>query len=196
MVVVREAVEFAHVLGFADPQHDALDEPVEAAKGLLRTCFLEVPRANGMLDRLQHGVLSNAWDAAEHQPMVDLFLRALHAMGEPFDDVVGFVGVNLPDVFDPRLGFGGIARRGPRRPVEVEYCHARPFYPTAVTDESVADELGQSRGPGHLLNRRVLRQPRARFDCLFPAWRRDWRNSRVDARRWPEVACRKVDVIV
>ena len=102
MVVEREAVEFAHILGFADPQHNALEETVEAAKDVLRGHFFEVPRADGMLDRLQHGVLADAGNAAEHQPVVDLLVRALHPMGEPLDDVVGLVTVDLPGMLDPR----------------------------------------------------------------------------------------------
>ena len=65
-----------------DPQHDALEEAVEAAEHLLRRDFLEIPRANGVLDRLQHGVLADALEAAEHKAVVDLLVRSLHAMGE------------------------------------------------------------------------------------------------------------------
>ena len=75
-------VIFAHVVDFADPQHDALEVAIEAAKHLGRRYLSEVPWANSILDRLQHGVLADAGDAAKHQPVVDLFVRPLHAVGE------------------------------------------------------------------------------------------------------------------
>ena len=36
MVVELEAVYFAHVLRFGDPEHDALEEAIEASERLLR----------------------------------------------------------------------------------------------------------------------------------------------------------------
>ena len=109
VVVELEAVELAHVLRFRDPQHDALEEAVEAAEHLLRRDLDEVPRAYGALDGFEQGVLADALKAAEDEPMIDLLVRPLHAMGEQRDDVVGFVGVDRPDMRDPRPGLRRVA---------------------------------------------------------------------------------------
>ena len=86
-----------------------MTKPVETAEHMLRRNFLEVPRAHGAFDRFEQRVLADPLGAAEHQPVVDLLTRSLHAMGEERDDMVGVVGVDPLDVVNPS------ARPSPRR---------------------------------------------------------------------------------
>ena len=117
VVVEFEAVEFAHVLRFGDPEHDAFGEAVEAAEHLLRRHLDKVPRADGALDRFEQRVLADALKAAEHQAVVDLLLRPLHPVGEEGNDVVGLVRVDSADMLDPRPGLRRVAGARARRPV-------------------------------------------------------------------------------
>ena len=70
----------------------------------------KVPRPDRALDRLEQRVLADALLAAEHERVVDLLLRPLHPVGQPFDDVVGVVRIDVADVVEPRAGLVGVAR--------------------------------------------------------------------------------------
>ena len=112
MVVEVEAIDLAEVARLVDAQDDGLDEAVETAQQFGRRHLVEIPRPDGVLDRLEHRVLADALRAAQHQRVVDLLARALHAVRQPADDVLGVVGIDLADVVEPRLG---LARRRPAR---------------------------------------------------------------------------------
>ena len=73
--------------------------------------------------------------------MVDLFVRFLHPMGAVHDDVVGVVGVDFFDKFDPAASLGFITMRRARRAVDVEYGYPFPVYPAAFADQLVLDQL-------------------------------------------------------
>ena len=89
MIVEGEAVELAEVARLADAQDHRFQEAVEAAEHLLRRHLGEIPGADRVLDRLQQRVLADALLAAEHQRVVDLLVRPLHAMRAPADDMGG-----------------------------------------------------------------------------------------------------------
>ena len=81
-----------------------LQEAIEAAEHMLRRHLGEIPRPDRVLDRFEHRVLADALIAAEHERVVDLLLRALHSMREPFHDVIGVVlAENLVDVIEPSV---------------------------------------------------------------------------------------------
>jgi hypothetical protein len=70
---------------------------------LSRRHLAEVPRTDRVHQGLDDRALADALPAAEAERVVDLLARPLHAVGEPRDDVVGIVGVDLVDVTAPRL---------------------------------------------------------------------------------------------
>jgi hypothetical protein len=59
--------------------------------------------------------------------MVDFHLRLLHLMGKPLRDVVEIFAEDIPPVFDPRIGFGGITRLDCGWPIEIEDCRSLPW---------------------------------------------------------------------
>ena len=85
--------------------------------------------ADGSFDPLDHCVFADPWVTAEEQRVIDLFPRSLHPMGEPADDVIDIVGINFPDVVEPRLDVARIARPAWRRQVEIEHGGARTTEP-------------------------------------------------------------------
>ncbi len=161
VIVEGEAVHVAEIARLVDAQDHGFDEAVEPPEHVLRRHFAEIPRADRVLDRFEHRVLADALRAAEHERVVDLLLRPLHAVGQPQDHVLGLLAVDLADVLQPRPGLAGIAWLDLRRPVEVETAHAAALDPAARRDEAVADDHRQARCPRHLLDRLVLIQPSA-----------------------------------
>ena len=63
-----------------------------------------------MLYRFEHRVLADALGTAQQQCMIDLFLRALHPVGKPWQDMIGIVGIDFVNVIKPRARFGRVAR--------------------------------------------------------------------------------------
>lgn len=97
----------AEVPGLADAEDDGIQEFREASQALLWRNLLEVPRSNCVLDWFEQGILADALFTAEYQRVVDLYVWVLDAMGEPSNDMVGVVGVDIPDVVDPLAGQAG-----------------------------------------------------------------------------------------
>ena len=117
VVVEFEAIEFAHVLRFGDPEYHALGEAVEAAKHLLRRHLDKIPWADSSLDRFEQRVLADPLKAAKDQAVIDLLVRPLRPVGEEGNDVIGFVWINSADMLDPRLGLRRVAGDRARRAV-------------------------------------------------------------------------------
>ena len=128
-------------------------------------------------------------------------------MGEPRDDVIGVVRIDLTDVIEPGIGFLGVAQHKTRRAVEVEAGHIFALDPAAEDDQPVLDQHRQARAPGHLFDRPVLVEPSAgaiviglpflsRFGCpLFVST--GTRPSRaLTARRRPGLPAGREDVVV
>src|SRR5262245_51777122 len=92
---------------------------------MLRRDFREIPRADRVLRGLEYRVFAYALIAAEHERVVDFFLRALRPMGKELLDVRG-VGLakNIIDVIEPPVGLGRIAQSDGGRPVKVEASNA------------------------------------------------------------------------
>jgi hypothetical protein len=88
---------------------------------MLRRNFDEIPRAHGAFEWLKQGVFADAWNAAEHEPVVDLLVRTLRAMGEKCDDVADAVGIDAPYVRKPRLGLGRVTKLNRRRLIQIEH---------------------------------------------------------------------------
>ena len=80
----------------------------------------EIPRPDGVLDRLEQRVLPDALRAAEHEGVVDLLLRLLHAVREPLRDVVGIVRIDVLHELEPACRLSAIARLDGRRQVQIE----------------------------------------------------------------------------
>src|SRR5262249_51416814 len=125
VLVYRVAVDLAAtrialVAGFAHAQDHRLHVAVEAAHELHRANLVDVPRPDGVRDRLDDRVLADALRATEHDRMVDLLAWALHTMGEPADDVLGLVGEDALHMRKPRTGSVGAAVLDHRRTVQVE----------------------------------------------------------------------------
>ena len=107
VIVEGEAVELAEVARLADAQDHRFQEAVEAAEHLLRRHLVEIPRADRVLDRLEHRVLADALLAAEHQRVVDLLGGLLHAMRAPAHDMGRVVAVEPLDMIEPAVGIAG-----------------------------------------------------------------------------------------
>jgi hypothetical protein len=91
--------------------------------------------------------------------MIDLIAGMLPVIGQPFDDVLGLVGIDLVDVVDPRLRFAAVTWNDARRPVEIEACGPALFHPTAGHRQAVRDEQRQSGMPRRLLDALVFINP-------------------------------------
>jgi hypothetical protein len=63
-----------------------------------------------------------------------VLLRSLHAVGKPLDDMVGLIGVDVPDMRNPRRGLGRVALQMLWPPIEVKHGHALVLDPAAVAD--------------------------------------------------------------
>jgi hypothetical protein len=98
----------------------------------VRRDFVEIPRSHRALHRLEQRVLADPLGAAEHQRVVDLVLRVLHPVGQPFDDMFGIVAEDFADMVKPRMGLGCVARLDHRWPVEVEAADTVPPDPPAL----------------------------------------------------------------
>ena len=120
---------------------------------------LEIPRAYCVLDRLEQCVLADALRSAEHEGVIDLFLRALHPVRQPRDDVAGVVGIDLVGVLKPGAGLASIARHNSRRPIVIEASHLRALDPAAGDDQAILDQHRKARAPGHLLHCAVAIEP-------------------------------------
>src|ERR1700689_4989809 len=101
MLIESVPIGLAKVAGFAHSQDDGLHETVKPAEYLLRRNLTKVPWSYCGLDWFQHGVLTHTLRTAEHERVVDLLVGKLHAVRQPFYDVIGFIGENLLDVLDP-----------------------------------------------------------------------------------------------
>ena len=95
----------------------------------------------------------------EHERVVDFLVRALPALCEPFDDVLGVGGINPINVIEPTLGLGSVAGYDYRRAIEVEDRYVFALDPSALRYEAVADQHWLSWCPGHLLDGLVLIEP-------------------------------------
>src|SRR5262249_40296422 len=102
------------------------------AEHVLGRDLVEIPWADSVFDRLEQRVLADALVAAEDERVVDLLLRALHAMREPCNDVFGIMGVNLIHVFRPWIGFADVSLLEHRRAIKVEATHAFALDPAAA----------------------------------------------------------------
>ena len=85
-----------------------------------------------MLHGFKQRVFANTLRATEHERVVDLFLRTLHPVREPFHNMVGVAANHLVHMIEPRISFGGITRFDRRRPIEVEAGHAVLLDPSAL----------------------------------------------------------------
>ena len=122
MVVKLETVNLAQVARLIDAQDDGFHKAIEAPEHHLWRHLGEIPRPDGALRRLQQRVLTDALRAAKDQSVIEVLdMRLLHAPREPFDDVVGVVGIDLIDVIEPALSFEGVAGRDQRRPILIEH---------------------------------------------------------------------------
>ena len=65
-----------------------------------------------MLDRLEQRILADTLRAAQHQGVIDLLGRPLHAVRQPAHDMCRIIlGVDRFDMVDPRIGLSRFARR-------------------------------------------------------------------------------------
>jgi hypothetical protein len=80
VLIEGDATTVAEVSSLADAQYDTLHEAVKAPEQVRRRNVREIPRADCVLDWLQDGVLPNALSTPQHECVVDLFARTLHAM--------------------------------------------------------------------------------------------------------------------
>src|SRR5262249_13985005 len=77
-----------------------------------------------------------------------------HAVGKPFDAVLGIVsGVqHLVDVLDPGASLAGVAELDARRPIPVESGGAFLLDPAAVNDDAILDQHGLAGAPRRLID--------------------------------------------
>src|SRR5262249_49406998 len=103
-------VDVAKVVGLVNPQDHCSGERIESGKQVGRFDLLEVPATNRFLYCLQQRIFPDALRADEHERVVDLASWSLHAVRQPFDDVVGIIWINPMDMIEPELGFAGVAK--------------------------------------------------------------------------------------
>jgi len=132
VIIPGVAINLAEIAGFVDAQHYGFEETVEPSEHVRRHHLDEIPRPDRLLDRLEQSVLADALPAAEHQSVVDLLSRPLHAMSKTCDDVLGIVGINPMHMLEPRIRFGGIAGNDGRRQINVQAGFTWPMDPAAV----------------------------------------------------------------
>jgi len=99
---------------------------------LLGGNLVEVPRSDGVFDRLQQSVLPDALHPAKHQRVIDLDLWILHALRQPGDNVIGVAGVDLAHVIHPHPRLIGVTERDTRRAIDVEARGLRLVDPATV----------------------------------------------------------------
>jgi hypothetical protein len=100
VVVEGISIDVPEIARPAHAEDDALHEPVEATQQVSGRYLGKVPRPDGVLDGLEQRVLADALRTAEHQRVINLLVRTLHAMRHPRHDVLRIGAVNRPDVFD------------------------------------------------------------------------------------------------
>jgi hypothetical protein len=71
--------------------------------------------------------------------VVDFFVRSLHPMGQPQNDMPSVLGIDPLDVSKPRPGLPCRAVRDRWRPIQVETSNAWAFDPATVEYESPFD---------------------------------------------------------
>ena len=126
--------------------------------------------------------------------MIDLLVRALHAMGEKRDDMGALTGIDRLEMISPFSRLGGISawRRRRRRLVEIERGRICFGQPAALQQQLAIDDLALVRRPCHLLDWRVFGEPDTRRlqDRLAGApndrvarliHRLAWGDARIDA---------------
>ena len=72
--------------------------------------FVEIPRSDGVFDRLKQRILADALRAAQHQRVVDLLAGSLHPMRQPANDMRGIVGIDRVHVVEPGSGLIGVTQ--------------------------------------------------------------------------------------
>src|SRR5271155_1202096 len=95
MIVELEPVEVAEITGFVNAKNDGFHEAIEPSEHLPRRDFDEIPRPDRVLHGLEHRVLADPLFATENERVVNLFLRTLHPLREPLNDVIGVVREDL-----------------------------------------------------------------------------------------------------
>jgi hypothetical protein len=123
-LVEGKAVEVAEVLAFGDAQNHRVNELVKVPQHRLRRDFMEIPRADGALQRFEDRILADALLAAESQYVVDLLARPLHAMGLPALDVTCFIGPQSVQMVAPEPDLATCRGYDLGRLVEVEDASA------------------------------------------------------------------------
>src|SRR5512144_2975322 len=119
-----------------------------------------------MLHGFEKSILADSLQPPQDQRMVDLLMGLLYAMGEPCNDVLCVLIIDLADVFKPESSLGGIALNHFRRSVKVEACATTPLNPAALRNELITYQHRLSGRPSHLLNRLIAVDPGACFDRL------------------------------
>src|SRR5262245_30140659 len=91
--------------------------------------------------------------------MVDFLLRALHPMRQPWNDVIGVIGIDFAGVIEPWIGLRGVAELDSPRSIVVEARHFRALDPNAVDHQAILYQHRIAWAPCHLLHRSVLIEP-------------------------------------
>src|SRR5262245_27134281 len=103
---------------------------------MCRRHLTKIPWPNRMFERLGQRILANTLGAAEHQGVVDLLLRALNPVRQPFDAVVRLRRVKPVRMLDPTGGLCSVAKLDARRTVEVEASGVCALDPAAIHHQS------------------------------------------------------------
>jgi hypothetical protein len=91
--------------------------------------------------------------------VINLLVRALHPMRQPLDQVLGVIGIDSTDVFEPRSGFIRIAVLECWRSVKIGTGDAGTFNKATIGEEAAFDNHRLTWRPGHLLHWLVLVEP-------------------------------------
>src|SRR5262245_63461839 len=143
----------AEIADLADPQHDRSQKSSEDTEQLRGRDLFEIPWADCMLHRLKHRVLADARSAAEHQAVVYLIVRALHAVCEVQNNALMILRINTLDEFKPPACLFCVAVLERRRTIQIERRDFVTIYPAAVDDELVANERRLPGCPGEMVHR-------------------------------------------
>jgi hypothetical protein len=205
MVIELEPIDIAEVSRLAYAQDHRFEEPIEPPEHVVRRHLMEIPRPHRALDRLKRCILADALTATEHDGVIDLVSRALHAVRQPVKQVLNVVAKHAVHVVEPWPGLGGSAGDDRWCSIEVEAFNAAMLDPAAFGDQSAVNNHWQAGRPCHLLDRPVPIEPRAggsgfwfaaliEYRLAVTVKQRLRRDAGIDTARGPQLPCRNKDI--
>ena len=173
MIVKSVAIVFAEVARFADAQDRSFEEVVEAPHHLLWRGFPEVPWPDRVFDGLEQGVLADALRSAKDKCVVDLLVGVLHAVRQPWDDMIGVVRVDFVYMVEPWTCLVWVTWLDVGRYIEVEAGDTVALDPATLGDQPVLDVHRLAWRPRDLFDRAMSIQPLAGGNhFLISLWHR------------------------